>query len=99
MVGSTRSRLKFSADRCSPGGTVARIERSEIRRRPFNAAMPPPGFAGAQPGLPPLQAREAMQRHATRHRRAIVTGALAIIAAATARICLADALHPYVIVG
>jgi len=28
-----------------------------------------------------------------------VTGALAIIAAATARICLADALHPYVIVG
>src|SRR5262249_15116641 len=30
---------------------VARVERSETREHPLNAAPPPPGFAGAQPGL------------------------------------------------
>jgi hypothetical protein len=34
-----------------PVELVARVERSETREHPFNAAPPPPGFAGAQPGL------------------------------------------------
>ncbi len=34
-----------------PVSLVARVERSETREHPFNAAPPPPGFAGAQPGL------------------------------------------------
>jgi L-cysteine S-thiosulfotransferase len=52
MVGSTPSRPRFSAERrSSPEGPVARIERSEIRGCPINAARPFPGFACAQPGL------------------------------------------------
>src|SRR5262252_3716414 len=34
-----------------PVEPVARVERSETREHPLNAAPPPPGFAGAQPGL------------------------------------------------
>src|SRR5260370_1428563 len=34
-----------------PVELVARVERCETREDPFNAAPPPPGFAGAQPGL------------------------------------------------
>jgi Family of unknown function (DUF5681) len=34
-----------------PVELVARVERSETREHPLNAAPPPPGFAGAQPGL------------------------------------------------
>src|SRR5260370_11966352 len=40
--------------------SVARIERSEIRDRPINTATPPPGFAGAQPGLRVLSAALAL---------------------------------------
>jgi len=34
--------------------TVSRIERSEIRDRPINEAVPPPDVAWAQPGYEPL---------------------------------------------
>jgi Family of unknown function (DUF5681) len=34
-----------------PVELVARVERSETQEHPFNAAPPPPGFAGAQPGV------------------------------------------------
>src|SRR5499427_267100 len=34
-----------------PVELVARVERSETWEHPLNAAPPPPGFAGAQPGL------------------------------------------------
>src|SRR5499427_1991097 len=34
-----------------PVEPVARVERSETREHPLNAAPPPPGFADAQPGL------------------------------------------------
>ncbi len=39
---------------------VARIERSEIRDLPIKMVTPPPGFAGAQPGLRLLSAALAL---------------------------------------
>src|SRR5215471_18232044 len=41
-----------------PVELVARVERSETREHPFHTAPPPPGFAGAQPGLQ----RSSLQR-------------------------------------
>src|SRR5260370_8732893 len=48
--GANSSRMK-SGSKDNLRKYVARIERSEIRARAMNAARPPPGFAGAQPGL------------------------------------------------
>src|SRR5258708_2836569 len=107
MVGSTRSRPRFLAERRSSSeGPVARIERSEIREcREHGKAVP--GFAGAQPGLrqrppyPPLQAGEGIERRATRNRGLIAARAVVIVAT-MGGISSANAdaaLRPYTVVG
>src|SRR5215470_16985837 len=48
--GAGRSLCRQRFGRCRNRERVARIERSEIRDQLVNRAMPPPGFAAAQPG-------------------------------------------------